>query len=91
MTIPGARPIDPDEELNRLIREREDPPQREWGVRHPGGKVTVRVDGHAFPSLGAAETERAASAEDCEWCDGGPHLLVYRDKQPWQELRDSPA
>jgi hypothetical protein len=87
MTIPGARHINPDEETARLIRQRLDPPGREWGVRHPGGKITVHITGHAFDSRIAAQAERAACDHDCEWCDGGTHTLVYRDGQPW---RDAP-
>lgn len=83
-TLPGIRHINPDDETARLTRERLDPPNREWAIRHPGGKVTVRIDGHAFPGRTSADEERAASDEDCEWCDGGAHILVYRDRQPWQ-------
>ena len=83
--VPGIRPIDPDAEAARLARERLDPPGREWAIRHPGGKITVRIDGHAFPGRITAETERAASDEDCEWCDGGTHALTYRDQPAWRE------
>ena len=83
--LPGARAIpDPEAEMERLARERLDPPGREWGIRHPGGKVTVRIDGHAFPSR--LEAEHAAADQDCEWCDGGTHILVYRDRQAWREV-----
>ncbi len=82
--IPGAREIrDPQAETERLAALRDDPPWREWGVRHPGGRVTVRVDGHAFPSRGEAQHELAG----CDECDGGPHVLVWRDRQQWQEAR----
>jgi hypothetical protein len=84
VTIPGARRIDPDEEAARLARQRLDPPGREWAVRHPGGKVTVRIDGHAFPGRTSADDERIALDGDCEWCDGGTHALVCRDRQPWR-------
>lgn len=80
------RRINPDAEAARLARERLDPPEREWGIRHPGGKVTVRVDGHAFPGRLSAEMALAECAGDCEWCDGGTHVLVYRDRQPWREV-----
>jgi len=80
------RRINPDEEAARLARERLDPPGREWGVRHPGGKVTVMVDGHAFPGRLSAGEALAECGLDCEWCDGGPHGLVYRDRQPWRDL-----
>jgi hypothetical protein len=82
---PGIRRINPDEEAARLARDRLDPPGREWGVRHPGGKVTVFIDGHAFPSRSEAETERTASDQDCDSCHGGTHTLVCRDRQPWRE------
>lgn len=86
--IPGAREIrDPQAEIERLaaLRDdpRDDPPWREWGVRHPDGRVTVEVDGHAFPSKTAAQHELAG----CDECDGGPHVLVWRDRQQWQEAR----
>ena len=84
MKIPGARRIDPDAETERLTRERLDPPGREWGIRHPDGKVTVFIDGHAFPSRLAADTERTACDQDCDSCDGGTHALVMRDRQPWR-------
>jgi hypothetical protein len=45
---------------------------------------TVRIDGHAFPSRGEADAERAACDEDCDSCDGGTHTLIYRDKQAWR-------
>lgn len=61
------------------------PSGREWGIRHPGGKVTVQVDGHAFPGRRSAEAGRAECDEDCEWCDGGVHVLVYRDRPQWRE------
>lgn len=61
------------------------PPDREWGVRHPRGKVTVQLNGYAFPIRILADEERYACDQDCAWCDGGPRVLVYRDKQPWQE------
>jgi hypothetical protein len=81
------RHIDPDAEADRLARERLDPPGREWAVRHPNGKVTVRIDGHAFPGRASA-SEALAECErspDCDSCDGGAHVLVYRDRQPWRE------
>ncbi len=85
MTVhPGIRRIDPDAEVRRLAGERADPPGREWGVRHPNGKVTVRIDGHAFPSRPAAETERARNDLDCGECDGGTHTLLCRDRQQWR-------
>ena len=87
MTIPGARRIDPDAEAERLGRERLDPPWREWGIRHPDGNVTVHITGQAFDSRIRAEMEREACDRDCDSCDGGPHTLVYRDRQPW---RDAP-
>ena len=86
--IPGAREIrDPQAETDRLAWLREDPPWREWGVRHPGGTVTVRVDGHPFQSRQEAESVRTGCDEDCEWCGGGPHGLVCRDREDW---RDAP-
>jgi hypothetical protein len=84
--VPGIRPVDPDAEADRLARERLDPPGREWAIRHPGGKITVQCDGHAYPMRITAERERAASDEDCEWCDGGTHTLIYRDRQAWRDL-----
>jgi hypothetical protein len=66
-------------------RKLPEPPQREWGVRHPGGKVTVRVDGHAFPGRLSADETRNDCDQDCEWCDGGSHVLVMRDRQPWRD------
>ena len=84
---PGFREIpDPQAEIRRLADERIDPPRREWGIRHPDGTITVRVDGHAYPDRGPAETERAACEQDCDSCDGGTHTLVYRDRQSWQAL-----
>ena len=83
---PGWREIpDPEAEIRRLADARLDPPGREWGVQHPGGKVTVQVDGHPFPARITAETERAACEQDCEWCDGGTHALVMRDRQGWRQ------
>jgi hypothetical protein len=82
VTIPGPRHINPDDET---ARQRSDPPQREWAIRHPDGKITVRIDGHAYPGRTTAEKDRAASDQDCEWCDGGTHTLTYRDRQPWQD------
>ena len=81
---PGFKLTDPGTEAERIAVDRADPPWREWAVRHPGGKVTVRIDGHAFPGRAAAEEERFACEVDCEWCDGGTHALMYRDRQPWQ-------
>lgn len=81
---PGFKLIDPDTEAERVIADRQDPPWREWAVRHPNGKVTVRVDGHAFPDRTSADDERIALDGDCEWCDGGTHSLACRDRQPWQ-------
>jgi hypothetical protein len=63
-----------------------DPPGREWGIRHPDGRVTVFVTGHAFGSRIQAEAERVACDSDCAECDGGNHTLVMRDKQPWRDL-----
>lgn len=88
-TPPGFRLIDPGAEAERIIVDRQDPPWREWAVRHPNGKVTVQVDGHTFPGRGSADEQRVAcEREECDSCDGGPHALVYRDRQPW---RDEPA
>lgn len=84
MTNPGARRIDPEEEAARLARQRLDPPGREWAVRHPGGKITVQCDGHAFDMRITAERELPAPDDECEWCDGGPHVLVCRDRRAWQ-------
>lgn len=86
MTMPpGFRAIpDPEAEVRRLAGEREDPAWREWAVRHPGGKITVRIDGHPFMMRPGAEAEAATLNQDCEWCDGGTHVAVYRDKTPWQ-------
>jgi len=85
-TPPGIRPIDPDREAARLERLRTDPPDREWAIRHPGGKTTVQVDGHAFYSRITAEQELPAPGDECEWCDGGTHTLAYRDRQKWRDL-----
>lgn len=86
MTIPpGIRRIDPDAEAARLARERLDPPGREWAIRHPGGKITVQIDGHAYPARITAERELPGPGDECEWCDGGTHALVYRDRQAWRE------
>ena len=85
MNIPGIRRIDPDAEAARLTRERQDPPGREWAIRHPGGKITVQVDGHAYFSRVAAEQDLPAPGDDCEWCDGGTHTLACRDRQAWRE------
>lgn len=86
MTIPGARRINPDEEAARLARERQDPPNREWAVRHPNGKITVSIGGHPFMTRAAAEEDRATCERgECDTCDGGPHTLAYRDRQPWRE------
>jgi len=86
MTIPpGIRRVNPDEEAARLARDRLDPPGREWGIRHPGGKITVFIDGHAFGSRLSAETERTGRDQDCDTCNGGPHVLVCRDRQQWRE------
>ena len=82
--LPGIRRIDPDAEAERLARARLDPPGREWGVRHPNGKVTVFITGHAFRSRAEAEAARVECAEDCDSCDGGAHTLVYRDRQAWR-------
>ena len=80
---PGIREIDPDAEAARLAEARKDPPGRVWGVDHPDGKVTVRIDGHPFPSRGAALAERLKCDEDCDSCDGGRHTLVWRDTPIW--------
>jgi len=85
MDLPsGFKLINPDSETERVIADRQDPPWREWAVRHPNGKVTVQIDGHAFPACPAAETERITCEQDCDSCDGGPHTLVCRDRQPWR-------
>ena len=79
---PGFREIpDPEAEMERL-----DPPGREWAIRHPGGKITVQIDGHAFPGRITAERELPAPDDECEWCDGGTHTLTYRDRQQWRDL-----
>lgn len=82
---PGIRPVDPQAEADRLARERLDPPGREWAIRHPGGKTTVQCDGHAYFSRISAEKDLPAPGDECEWCDGGPHVLVYRDRRAWRE------
>ena len=82
--MPGAREIpDPEAEMERLARERMDPPQREWGIRHPDGRVTVEITGHAIGSRSEAERIRAECDADCD-CDGGTHTLVMRDRQQWR-------
>jgi len=83
---PQARRIDPDAEADRLARARLDPPGREWGIRHPSSGVTVQVDGHAFPGRLSAGEARDECDRDCDFCDGGIHGLVYRDRQPWRDL-----
>jgi len=83
--IPDARRIDIGAEAERLAAERNDPPSREWGVKHPGGKVTVRADGHAFLSRLIADGERWNADRDCGECAGGTHTLVYRDKPMWRD------
>jgi hypothetical protein len=84
--FPPMRPItDPEAEVERLARERTDPPSREWGVRHPDGRITVHVTGQAFESHSRAEATREACDRDCGECDGGTHTLVMRDKQPWRD------
>lgn len=80
----GIRRIDPGAEAERLARARLDPPGREWGIRHPGGRITVHITGQAFESRVTADRERAQCDQDCDSCDGGTHALVYRDKQPWR-------
>jgi hypothetical protein len=47
--------------------------------------VTVNITGHAL-ALAAAEAGRDACDQDCDSCDGGRHVLVYRDEQPWREV-----
>ena len=82
---PGWREIpDPQAEIRRLTRQREDPAHREWAIRHPDSQITVRIDGHAFPDRNSADTERASCDQDCDTCDGGAHTLTCRDRQPWR-------
>ena len=86
MTLPpGARAIDPAAEAERLAADRLGPPAREWGVRHPGGHVSVSITGQAFISARAADQQRADCDERCDWCEGGAHTLVWRDRPPWRE------
>ena len=80
---PGLHPVDPDREVARLIAQRNDPPGRVWGIDHRNGKVTVRVDGHPFPSRASADLERRMCDQDCDSCDGGRHTLVWRDTPMW--------
>ena len=82
--LPGMRRINPGAEAERLARARLDPPGREWGIRHPDGKVTVYVTGQAFESRVSADSERAECDQDCDSCDGGRHTLVMRDRQSWR-------
>lgn len=77
---PGIRHINPDDEAARLIRERLDPPNREWAIRHPGGEIT-----HELQSRAAAESTRAGADLNCSACGGGTHVLVCRDQQAWRE------
>jgi len=72
--------------MRRLADQRIDPTCREWGIRHLDGKVTVQVDGHAFGSRTAADTERVTCDQDFDTCNGGTHTLVYRDRHSWQAL-----
>ena len=80
---PGIREIDPDAEAARLAEARKDPPGRVWGIDHPDGQVTVRIDGCPFPSRAAADAERRKCDEDCDSCDGGRHTLVWRGAPIW--------
>jgi hypothetical protein len=80
------RAVDPDAEAARLIAGRGDPPGLVWGVRHPGGKVTVRHDGFAFPLRIMAEAERDCCDALCDWCEGGKHALAARDTLPWRDV-----
>lgn len=83
--LPGIRRIpDPQAEMERLAEARKDQPGRDWGVRHPDGKVTVRIDGHAFRSRREADAERAVCDSECDSCDGGTHYLAWRAVQGWQ-------
>jgi hypothetical protein len=83
--IPGAREVSPAAEAARFAAARLDPPAREWGVRHPEGYVSVAVTGQAYLSRRAADAVRAGYEADCEWCDGGPHSLVWRDRPEWMD------
>ena len=68
---------------------------RDWGVRHPDGKVTVSYDGHPLGSRTHAEQEiarfDAEMLEDgCSECtaDAGVHVPVFRDvpsPPPWTD------
>jgi len=82
---------DPQAEMERLAEARKDPPGRVWGVRHPQGdglgpgRVSVHVTGHPFGSRFEAALERDALNSDCEYCERGQHILVYRDTPPWRD------
>ena len=62
----------------------------EYGVRHPDGRVTVHVTGHAFITEREAREEadsfdRQAEIDECRICDGGgPHVVVSRERSAWQ-------
>ena len=82
----SPRPLDPDAEAARLAEARDDPPSREWGIRHPDGSVSVFITGHAYASRRQAEAARRGMEIECDCAgDPGEHRLVYRDKPPWQD------
>lgn len=77
------RRIDLNAEMARLAEARKDPPGRVWAVAHPGGIVTVRVDGHPFGSRVAADKDRLLRDGNCECCDSEAHWLLWRDTPVW--------
>jgi len=88
---PGACEVDPSVEAWRLAKARMETPEpvnREWGVRHPDGFVSVTVSGQAYQSRVSAGEARAACDDDCGWCESTPHTLVWRDRPQWRDEHD---
>lgn len=59
----------------------------EYGIGHPDGRVSVRVDGFAFPNREEArrELEKHAYREDCWNCEPGKaHWIVLRVTSKWR-------
>ena len=61
----------------------------DYAVLHPDGRVSVRIDGHAFGSRDEAECEAGACDEDCDFCDGGRHGIMSRQVGEWLVVRDA--
>jgi hypothetical protein len=66
----------------------------DYAVLHGDGRVTVRVDGHAFLNEGSAraEAERFDAQDECEECDSRErHLVVCRPvtAHRWRAVPDA--